>query len=147
MTAFASKLRTLSVLNYLSLKLPENIRDAFPDVFTHFYVAKNVSSFDVHKTLIPHFQTMMDFSPNTDMTLKTSNNIIIRNVKYNVLSPVKAPFDYTMALGSEPSPFRSAKALNSQSFFYAYILHLYFTESERWNLLQRFHDYLSEKTT
>lgn len=75
--------------------------DAFKDLFTHFYVARNGTDQAIRKTLVPTFQTMMVFSLGSPIGLKSTVGSAIDINGAIVLGPIKQPLEYTLRPGAD----------------------------------------------
>ncbi len=73
----------------------------FEDIFSHFYLAENKSAQDIHKTLVPSFQTIMVFSFGVPIRFNTKQNTNIEIDKCIILGPIKQPIEYTLPIGAE----------------------------------------------
>lgn len=73
----------------------------FSSVFSHFYFAENKSNHVIHKTLLPSFHTLLIFSFQAGVLLRTKQNHQIVLEKCLLLGPIKQAFDYSLPPNSD----------------------------------------------
>ncbi|WP_247236180.1 helix-turn-helix domain-containing protein [Telluribacter sp. SYSU D00476] len=73
----------------------------FSEVFTHFYVAQNLTSQPVHKTLLPSFQTILLFSFGAQLSFTSPSGTTVEVEKCLLLWPVKQAIAYTLPPGAD----------------------------------------------
>ena len=74
---------------------------AFEQVFSHFYVAGNLTDTNIRKTLLPSFQTILAFRFGAGISLMSDLDTQIEIDKCILLGPVKRPVRYVLPIGSE----------------------------------------------
>ncbi|GAB3173770.1 helix-turn-helix domain-containing protein [Telluribacter humicola] len=84
---------------YSSERIP--VPPEFREVFTHFYVAQNLTSQPVQKTLLPSFQTILLFSFGAKLSFTSPSGTTVVVEKCLLLWPVKQAIAYTLPPGIE----------------------------------------------
>lgn len=73
----------------------------FSEICSHFYSAENKTAQTVHRTLVPHFQTILAFSFGADILLCSHNGNSLPVSRCILLGPVKQALTYAMPPGAE----------------------------------------------
>lgn len=84
---------------YIENKIP--VPSEFEDVFSYFYLAKNMDETPIHKTLFPTYQTILVFSFGEKASLTTKKQTTITIEKCLVLGPIRQPIEYVLPANSE----------------------------------------------
>lgn len=86
-------------LSYTEYHIP--VPEAFEEVFSYFYYAKNDTGAVLTRTLLPSFQTIMVFSFTAGLSLVSKEQTEIPVDKCTVLGPIKQAFTYALQPGAE----------------------------------------------
>jgi AraC-like DNA-binding protein len=86
-------------ISYTHYSIP--VPEAFEEVFSHFYYAKNTTGNVLTRTLLPSFQTIMVFSFKAGLSLVSKQRIQIPVDKCTVIGPIKQAFTYALQPGAE----------------------------------------------
>lgn len=77
------------------------IPEAYKNVFTHFYFARNNTNVTITKKLIPSYQTVLIFSFGEKPHFKSKEHPYVEVSKYLMLGPIKHIIEYSLPPGAE----------------------------------------------